>query len=1034
MIKKRHAIMLSAVLAVSLTAGTAGIVAVSERSGVTDDAFAATQYVQSALAATASWSDPQLKLEYEYGARFSVPARTVTVDDKTVTATAVLQLPDGSATRLTDIVLDMSGVYTLRYTAIVDGAPYFDEHKFSVIEPLFVSSGEKSSFEYGKWDALSAGAPSDVTTSGLLVSLAEGETFTCNQLIDVRNASKTQALFEGFVTPSTMGSADFENLTFTFADAVDPNVYFRVKAQQSIQNGEPITYYLAGANNQQLSGYEPGNPDKIHVNDEWGCREHHSFTGKFVNGDGAPIDPFALDTRPISLRYDNAENAVYASDSMIIDFDSPKFFSALWDGFKSGYVRMSITAGNYKNTRANFCISKILGVDLTGKTVDAEIPVITADTDSIYSATAMPAAKKGASYRVPTATAFDNYCGNTVVKTSVYYNYESPNAITVPVTNGSFTADRSGTYAIVYDATNSRGKSAQKVLWVECRDALPDITLGGGSIGVTESATCGIYKEVSAEGLNIEGGSGEKTVRIYLEFNGETTEIKEGFRPEAAGDYTVKYVATDYIGQTGTASYTVRATAQTLPVFVDEPILPLYFIEGGEYKIPEAYANDYSSGSLIRVAATVRINGTAYDAGSTFKPTAKNNGDEVVVTYDCNGATYTKNIPVVKPYITENIDGEGESDNLHMENYFMGEGIVCEPTINSITVKATEAAGGFTFANALLAENFTMRLRGIAESTRFGGLKIRFADSEDRSKSVTATIVNGGNGSTVRLGNGKVSLDYGFANGGTFALGLGKGALTVDATAIDIAQYDDGTAFDGFSSGKIMLSVYFYGAEGGNAAFHMLSVNSQTLTNMTLDRNGPKIAIMGGDYGGAVSYGETKTLPTAVAGDVLTPFVDSFTLTVTDPDGQTVTDTEGRQLRDVDPSAAYTIKFDKYGQYNVRYTAKDSARGSASNIRYTFITVDEVAPEIALKNETVKQAKVGDAIALPDFTVSDNISSKENIKVLKFVLNPNGELLTIPEGSNSVKCAMAGTYEFRIIAVDEAGNVAIVRRSVEVSE
>lgn len=1030
MIKKRHAIILSAVLAVSLTAG-ASVVATNASTDASTGAFIETEWEQGA--SSAAWSESDFKSEYDYGSHFTVPARTVTVDGKSVKATSVLQFPDGSATRLTNVTLDMSGVYCLRYTAIVDGVPYFDEYDFTVVEPLFGLSGEKSSFTYGKWDALAAGAPSDVTTSGLLVSLAEGETFTVNQLIDVRNASKNQALFEGFVTPTTMGTPDFENFTFTFTDAVNPDVYFRVKAQQSIQHGEPITYYLAGAEDQQLSGYEPGNPDKIHVNNEWGCREEHSFTGKFVNGAGNPIDPFAPDTKPISLRYDTAENAVYASDSMIIDFDNPKFFGKLWDGFESGFVRLSITAGNYKSSRANFCISKILGADLTGQTVEAETPVITTDIDSVYP-TAMPAAKKGEGYRVPTATAFDHYCGHTDVKTSVYYNYESTNSVSVPVNDGSFVADRTGTYAIVYDATNSRGKSARKILWVECKDMLPAIALSGGSIGTTEPATCGVYKTVSADGLTIEGGSGKKTVRIYLEFDGKTTEIKDGFRPEAEGDYTVKFVATDYIGQTGTASYTVHATAQSLPVFVDEPILPAYFIEGGEYTIPEAYANDYSGGSLSRVAAAVTVDGTPYAVGAKFAPTAQNNGDTVAVVFDCKGAKYTKNVPVIKPYITENIDGEGESDNLHMENYFVGEGINCAPTVNSVKVTATEADGGFTFANALLAENFTMSLRGIASSARFGGLNVRFADSRNANKSVTATIENTGNGATVRLGNGKVSLDYGFATGGTFSLGLGKGTLTVDATAIDIAHYDDGTPFEGFASGKIMLSISFYGAEGGNAAFNMLALNNQTMTNMPLDRNGPKIAVVGGDYGGVVSLDETKTLPTAVAGDVLTPFVNSFTLTITGPDGETVKDVDGRELRNVDPSVAYTVKFDKYGQYNVRYTAKDSARGSTSNLRYTFIVVDEVAPEITIKNETVKEAKVGDAIALPDFEVSDNISSKENIKVLKYVLNPNGELLTIPDGSNSIKCALVGTYEFRIIAVDEAGNMQTVRFAVSVTQ
>ena len=205
MIKKRHALILSAVLAVSFTA-SAGVIAINARPDHSASEFIKTEWAQHGFD-SAVWTESDFKSEYDYGSHFTVPARTVTVDGKSVKATSVLQFPDGGATRLTSVTLDMSGVYCLRYTAIVDGVPYYDEYKFTVIEPLFGLSGEKSSFTYGKWDALAAGSPLDVTTSGLLVSLAEGETFTVNQLIDMRNASKTQVLFEGFVTPMTMGTA-----------------------------------------------------------------------------------------------------------------------------------------------------------------------------------------------------------------------------------------------------------------------------------------------------------------------------------------------------------------------------------------------------------------------------------------------------------------------------------------------------------------------------------------------------------------------------------------------------------------------------------------------------------------------------------------------------------------------------------------------------------------------------------------------------------------------------------------------------------
>ena len=1016
--KKKQSVLLSAALALTLAATGAGAIGTP---GARSDAALqnGTQYSTTPTADRAGIAE-----SYEYGTEFTVPAFTFDIGGNRITATAVLQFPDGSATRQTKVILNMSGIYTLRYTAIADGTPYTQEYTFTVAEPLFAVSGEKSSFTYGKWDAKAAGATLEVSESGLLVRLAEGESFNTNQLIKVGDLTKAQSLVKTFVTPSSIGTADFGYLMFTFTDAVDPSMYMRVKAQYT--DGDDVTWYQAGATDQPLTGYEAW-CDKVHVNDNWGIDGRHTF-GKFGG------DEYALDSRPIELNYDSGENAVYVNctqtgQKLIIDFDSPKFFSELWRGFPSGYARLSITAGDYKNAFADFCITEIFGVDLRKETYETETPIITAETDGIY--TEMPKAVKGGSYPVPNATAFDNYCGNTAVKTSVYYNYGASNAVSVPIENGRFVTAREGTYAIAYDAVNSRGKRAQKILWVECVSELPAITITGDIIGTTQQATCGIETKVSFDGLTLAGGSGNKTVRVYTEFNGAIEEINGGFRPDEVGDYTVKFVATDYIGQTCTACYTVSATASDTPVFVDEPILPAYFIEGGEYTVPEVYANDYSSGKLSRVVATVTIDDRSYSAGDTFIPTAKVNKEVVHVTFACKGATYGKDVTVIKPYITEG-DGEDASDNLHMENYFVGSGIVCEPNVNSITVKASEQDGGFTFANALLAENFTMRLRGIQDSAKFGGLYISFADSEDANKSVTAKIENTGSSATVRLGGEKVSLDYGFVNGGTFTLGMRKSAFTVDTTSINVKTYDSGKSFEGFPSGKLMLSVSFYDAEA-NARFNVLSINGQSMTNMTIDRNGPKIAVLG-EYGGTVGYGEIRTLPVAAASDVLTPFVKSFTLTVTDPEGNVATDMTGKQLRNVDPSVAYTVKFDKYGQYNVRYAATDKNRGSTTNFFYTFMVVDEIAPVITLTSKTVTAAKIGDAIALPDFTVSDNVTATENIKILKYVMNPHGELITLPDASNSIRCATAGEYEFRLIAVDEAGNMHTMRFTVTVTE
>ena len=58
------------------------------------------------------------------------------------------------------------------------------------------------------------------------------------------------------------------------------------------------------------------------------------------------------------------------------------------------------------------------------------------------------------------------------------------------------------------------------------------------------------------------------------------------------------------------------------------------------------------------------------------------------------------------------------------------------------------------------------------------------------------------------------------------------------------------------------------------------------------------------------------------------------------------------------------------------------------------------------------------------------MSEEADITITKYVLTPSGVLVAIPENSNAVKATQAGKYEFRIIAVDKAGNVAMERVTV----
>lgn len=965
-----------------------------------------------------AWEQNALADTYDFGQTLSVPVRKVTVDGNAVTAASVVKYPDGTATTKTEIELTECGIYTVLYTATSGGSIYSDECKFTVKEPAFRVSSEKSSFKYGLYDSIAAGATKAVTTEGLLVELAVGDTFTVGEPIDVRGATKSDILINAFATPAVMGRPDFKTLVFTLTDALDPSVYLRIKANHSPEGNDIfLTYYVAGGNGQPMTGYERW-WDKIHIDDGYGASANHTFTGKF----SSPEEESALDSMTVNLRYDAEEVAVYVGGEMIIDLDDPRFFTQLWHGFPSGYARLSITADSYSGgNNAAFCISEIRGADLHAKTVEAHAPMIAVDTE--YSD--MPEAKVGEWYPVPEAHAKDYYSNSVSVETSVYYNYASPAAIDVPVSDGKFAVERKGLYAIVYTCVNKFGKSAERVLWVHAGANIAPVSVTGDNVGKQLSKKLGEWIDVGE--ITATGGSGNLRVQTSVEFDGKSRIIDGGFRPEQMGLYTVTVSATDYLGQTGSASFTVDARPGNVPVFVDEPNFPHCLIAGGTYVVPECYANDYSSGTCVRKLATVEIDGKTYTAGEEFVPDAEANGDEIPVVFRCEGAQFPMRVKTVKAFV----ENDGYLD-LVMKNYLVGESVATTAYGDYIEVSALASNGSWTFANTLLSENFELHIAGEPNAAYFDALTVRLTDSENRNISVTAKAYKR-EGEVAVIADGlRLTVPFGYESGRNIKFGFRGKSFVCNQSQAEISKCDNGDAFEGFPSGKVILAVGFENAVSGLARYRLSAVNGQPMSNGAEDRIAPKISVLSADYGGCVSLGSTRVIPRVMAADTLNPAC-TFDFTVTAPDGAVVTDTSGNKLENRDPGKEYEIRFEQYGLYRVSYRAYDSFSGSYNRWSYLYTVEDVIAPEYHFATEFVSSAKVGEAVAIPDFTVTDNITASEDILVLRYVLNPNGELIKIPDGSNSIVCTKEGVYEFRIMAFDAEGNVNTVRIRVTVS-
>lgn len=963
----------------------------------------------------AEWTAVAIEDEYAYGTQFSVPVRSVTADGQTVQAVSVLSLPDGTASTAKQMSLDMTGFWTLSYTATINQKAYRLDETFEVYNEI-AHVGKDSSVGWQEYVYPETGEPTG--EQGLQVRLAQGDTLEFPSIIDLGNATKDEPIIELFVTPDKIGITDFKKIIVTLTDVEDPDCWLRISGRQSSDGiAAPNTYYLAGGNGQPMEGWEGNGWNKLHINNEWGSPVRHSFYGSYPdNPSEKPGDS------KISIRYDAATRSVYAGNGFVIDLDSTQYFSTLWNGFPSGRVRVSVSADVYSGSSANFMVTKLMGVDLRQERLtDDTKPEITVNADW----TEVPVAEVGRPFPIPSASATDDYSGSCPVRTEVWYNYASANAVSVPVRDASFTPSRRGLYAVIYRAEDAADNEAEQIVWVKAMVDAPDVEI---SLDRTE-LTAKAGKEVTLPEAETSGGSGRITVSVRAVLGEEETEVSGTFRPEKPGTYTLVYTATDYIGQAETAECVLEVAPNATPVFTQSVVLPRYFLSGSPYPVPEVYATDYSGSEPERVRASVFVKdsgGERQVTGETFTPTAAQNGDvtEIVFRIDGTDAEATYPVKTILPFVTQ--DGRVR---LQMQNYFVTDGASAAAGDDAVTLTAERADGAFTFANSLLAEGFTLSLNAVPAKSEFDGLMITLEDSADAAAKLVIAIGKDGAASVAQIGSERVELTSGFSASSasnTFVIGYRNGTLTFGTVSVPVA----GT-FPGFSSGYVYLTVAFSGAESGSE-FEITDLNDQPISAAASDRIKPKIAVLG-TYGDAAEHGTGQVIPAALAGDVLDPNTMLF-LTVTDPQGNVVTATDGTLLQNIVPDREYTIDLTQYGQYFVSYVACDTFNGKDFELGYAITVEDRTAPEIAFSHEFATTGKVGEAIVIPDFTVSDNVTAAEEIRISKFVLTSDGRLVELTGSSNAFRPAKAGNYEVRIVAVDAAGNIAMVRQIVTVTE
>ena len=952
---------------------------------------------------TDGWSNSFIETEYGYKETLTVTPRNYTKNGKTYEATAIVCFPDGSISSLEEVILDQAGVYTVKYSVQAGDKVYAESEDFFVNYPAYDVSNAKSSVSYG--------TPSGASEAGVQARIAQNDSIVFTQYIDFTKIKADDRLVTGYVTPDVAGAADFSELIFTFTDAKDPSVYLQVHHYG--YDWTYNTYVAAHGHNQVPVGMHQS--EGLKTNNGYGLWSYVPFNSVGQSGIVAPDATQFF----VSMNYQTME--MYSlgfpgTISMYADLDNSEYVQNVWTGFPSGKARLSVSAYGYNGATANVCITSVYGIeDLSYNVyIDTDKPTITVDEQF---ATEMPKGLVGYDYVIPAATAYDDYAKDCEVKASVWFNYGMENSAKVPVKDGKFSIKKAGTYGIVYETMDKIGNKSSAVKYVTAYETLQEADFEIPADKKT-SVSAGEWVNVPTIDVDsITGGSGKKTIKTYIEVNGVREEIQDGFRALELGTYKVIYETMDYIGKKVEKGYDVSVTAGTTPILErDYDLYPTY-ISGVSYVLPSYYAYSMNGNELQRELCDVEItdaNGvTTYKAGSPAKVTVANHGDPIKFEIKSQGVTLASHTAKgVLAWVREEA-----GLRMHAENYLYGEGFACEKTSDGIILTTKNGGFHFTFANAQSSKYAFMKFTNVNGALKDTRIRVSLMDAFNHDLEISMLL--GYDGKNVYMevsGERKTFAGVSFNSDAAFEITYEDGSFSVGGETLAVKD------FVGFESDKMFINLSFENC-AENGGFTFAELGNVRFNTVQTDRIAP-VLLAQHEIGGTWKPGTIYTIYAPVAYDVYSPNME-YSLTVTDSNGKAVVDVNGLVLENVDPTKDYVIELNTIGQYLVSYTATEDKeflkKGNSSALVYTLNVSDEEKPVITWDDSFVTEAKVGDMIIVPNYTVSDNYTAAEDIIVRVFVETPTSQVLMLP--GNAIVVHHVGTYKIRVMVVDTAGNI-----------
>ncbi len=976
------------------------------------------------------YEDVYVRDAYVINEEFSIPEAMLKEGNNYYNATGILTFPSGKAV-VGKTTLSEAGEYALEYRSLVDGKILSQSVKFNVYETLYSVSGFRSSAEYGA----SVLAPSK---SGVVVSLAAGDKFVLNKTIDLNKVDKMNNLISFFVIPEEYGNLDVAKIHITFTDVYNPENYVTVTAKRYESNSQSVheetrLYVVAGASGQTPVGVQKSSGGSVYYNGDYYKLNESESNQKYGTDfklalKGEPYSKYGLDEFGVSWDYEN--KIIYGCDAthnglqMITDLDAPEFYSDLWSGFTTGEVIMTLHASNYSASKFNFVVTQLYDEQVNDNVyVDQEKPVIDVDLGEYVDE--LPKAILGKPYAVFPATAVDAKDGNVIVKTNVYYNYGSSNRINVTLIDGKFIPDKVRDYTIVYTATDNAGNVAKEVLTVNVVENAYPLSVDFEQ-GYDQNGYAG--QKITLATPIVNSLLSKYKIEIDVTCNNERYAVEDGkFLPMSAGTYNVLYTVKNYI-ESAQNSYQISVGASDSPIFLNQPVLPKYFVKNATYKLDVPAAVHFSSGNAEN--AQVKLFYKNDDSGSenlananSFKVSAEekvtlryvvsNKGREQQLVYE---------IPVVKT-------GYGSSVLL-FHRYFVAKNATTSQADLGVAVTTTSNDNKIEFANRLALSEANIDFTLNEKASSLGGVDFYFTNVLNNNCKIKVSLRNSNGKTAFSVNGGRVfNMDYawGVLNNESISLSVDFANATVTFGTRTVVFDTDCYGNEYISNGKFTVDIEMVmvdvASEGG---FEINGICTQSFKKL-IRKDIIAPTIIAETKKGSFAKGSSVVLSPASATDVLDPYT-TYSMHVIAPSEDYAKSVDGITLEmGTSAERSYEIKLTEVGSYMVYYFAEDGM-GNQSEFSYSINVVDMTPPTLTVNTDTV-YAKVGDSVSVKKYEAKDETSQV----TVMITLTNNSAFVKEIDKDDKLSFDVAGEYTVTYYAYDNENNFTIVTYKIVVS-